>query len=150
MMYDGTLYLFLQPQLIRFEEAAGRGCGSKLQVSHSVDEKSSILASSSRYGTRKFTQLNPEIIGACFSTFNIVYWTATCIYARIEFVQSTHLVTHSILVDNINEKCANYRRKKAKVYYVVTVYPCIIIGSGNDVLRDLNHGKIIINVPNGQ
>ena len=93
----------------------------------------SILAESSCFGTRRYAKLNPDIVGACFSkcVYNIYIYTVVShhIYYdvlrdythylmifHVGFVMSKHAdVGWSSLVDSINDKCANYRRKIKKI-----------------------------------
>jgi hypothetical protein len=57
--------------------------------------KPDVLAASSCFGSRKFPQLDEDIVLAC-----------------LKFVMQKYPVNKSVLVDAINDKCANYRRKR--------------------------------------
>ena len=73
-----------------------------------------VLAVSSCFGSRKFQCLDKEIILACLSESpplildSFIHFHKFIFFSAAEFVTFKH---PNVLVDAINDKCANYRRK---------------------------------------
>ena len=79
-----------------------------------------ILSKSSELGKGKHPALDPDILGACISKFTIVipyhiYTHYVALSLSTEYVQSKCKVSRSILIDCVNDKCANFRQKLQKV-----------------------------------
>ena len=105
----------------QLDEAVDQSCKSPTRLIRNlltVFFTPSIMAQSSCFGTRKYSKLNSDIIGACFSEsiVPLLYLPVfMCMSFCLEFVQSRHDVGRSLLVDCVNDKCANYRRKAKPV-----------------------------------
>lgn len=63
-----------------------------------------VMATSSIYGTRHNPALDKAIISACISKSHVI------IMLFSEFVMNKMMVSWSVLVDAINDKCAQFRR----------------------------------------
>lgn len=77
-----------------------------------------VLAASSALGSRLNPALKKEILDACFRKYNILRNVSPNLYfvmlTYTGFVQQQYKVPRTNLVDAVNDKCAQCRRKKTK------------------------------------
>ena len=102
--------VLLTPRQLDDGEAKSNGTPTRLiRNLISIFFSRDILARSSCYGSRNNNALDPDILSACIS--KCIMCIVTHYYYYIEYVQSKHSIACTALVDAVNDKCTNCRRK---------------------------------------
>lgn len=105
----------------QLDEAMDQSCNSPTRLVRNllmVFFPPNVLAASSCYGNRKLPALNKDIVSACISKLHNSdqYHLHIITLYHLEYTQTVHpTCMRSIIVDAINDKCANYRRRSRTV-----------------------------------